>query len=551
MARRLVPFLALVGLLAAGWASVPAQQQSAPPTVIIRVRSIDSLLADSKYVITLAGQKEIADQFEGVIQSMIGPKGLDGIDTKRPFGFYGSIGPDGIDSTGVVLIPVADSKAFVSFMDRLNLNPKEEKDKNGTYRFTPPNSPIDAFFRFANNYAYISTHIDVDKAKGALAPNALLTPAQVFPASGMPAAGISFRIDRIPNGIKQLALQQFELKLAEEKNKEQPNETEAQKKLKGVLLDEISKRISGLVKDGSELSLNFDVDRKKNELSAELNLSGVSGSQLAKDIATIGQSQSLFASSLGSDSGLGLLVRLVLPEDVKKAMAPVIDEGIEQGLKEIKDDARRQRGQQFMEAVKPTMKSGDVDFAFTIRGPTAKKQYTVLMGMKVQGGPKIEAALQEMLKGERAEEQARYKWGADKAGGVAINALDVKKELEKFQELLGSEPLYFAFRQDAVLAAYGADGLAALKQALAAKPAATTAVQFNMFLKRFEPIVSFTQNADVGKAVQDAFGSGKDNDVVRFSVQGGSSLQARFSIKGEVITFLAKVSALQKKDAGN
>jgi hypothetical protein len=71
-------------------------------------------------------------------------------------------------------------------------------------------------------------------------------------------------------------------------------------------------------------------------------------------------------------------------------------------------------------------------------------------------------------------------------------------------------------------------------------------MQFNLALRRFEPILSFTQNEAAGKVVQDAFGAGKDNDIVRLSVEGGKSLRARFSIKGQVVTFLAKMAELQK-----
>lgn len=550
--RRLIPLLALVGLLAGSVSSVPAQKKKAAPgpTLVVRVRSIDSLLADAKYLMILGGQKEVAEQLEGVILSMIGPKGLDGIDTKRPFGLYGSVGPNGIDSNGVVLVPIADQKAFLSFLDRLNLNPKELKGQNGLYRFTPPNSQVDAYFRFANDYVYVSAHIDVDQAKNAVETSAVLPPAQIFPAGPIPAAGLSIRIDTIPDGIKQLILQQLELKFAEAKEKDEPGESEAQKKLKQATIDEIARNISLLIKDGGELAFSLDVDRQKDELATEFSLSGVAGSKLAKDIATIGQAESLFASGLGSDSALGLLVRLVLPAEVKQAMAPVIDEGVAQGLKEIKDDMRRARGEKFLEALKPTLKSGDVDTAFTIRGPTANKQYLALLGIKVQDGPRLESALRDYIKGERPEEQARYNWGAEKAGNVAIHSLDIRKELAKHQQLLGSEPLYFAFRQDAILAAYGDGGLAALKQALTAKPAPTTATQFNLALKRFEPILSFTQNEQTGKAIQDAFGSGSGNDVVRLAVDGGKSLKARFSVKGPVITFIAKVAEIQK-NAGN
>ena len=67
---------------------------------------------------------------------MAGDKGLEGIDTKSPFGIYGSVGADGFDSSAVGMIPVANEKAFLDLLERLNLKP--EKDEGGVYTVVPP-----------------------------------------------------------------------------------------------------------------------------------------------------------------------------------------------------------------------------------------------------------------------------------------------------------------------------------------------------------------------------------------------------------------------------
>ena len=139
---------------------------------------------DAKYIMTMAGQEELAKQLDGMLKSMVGKEGLKGIDTKRPLGFYGTVGKNLVDSTGVALVPVADEKAFVELLDGMNLNVKKGQD--GVYSFTPPNSPADAYFRFANKYAYIAP-----ASKDAIAKDKLLVPASVLAEKSDSAFAIS------------------------------------------------------------------------------------------------------------------------------------------------------------------------------------------------------------------------------------------------------------------------------------------------------------------------------------------------------------------------
>src|SRR5947209_12284985 len=46
------------------------------PTLVARVKSLDGLIADAKYVAGLAGLKEQATQFEKMIPAFLGPKGV-------------------------------------------------------------------------------------------------------------------------------------------------------------------------------------------------------------------------------------------------------------------------------------------------------------------------------------------------------------------------------------------------------------------------------------------------------------------------------------------
>src|SRR5688572_2529478 len=100
--------------------AIEAGAPAAPPTFVVRVRSIDTLIENAKLLVTLAGREEIAQQVEGLIKAKIGVKGLEGIDTKRPIGAYGRFGKEIDDIAGAVLVPIADEKAFVGLLEDQN-----------------------------------------------------------------------------------------------------------------------------------------------------------------------------------------------------------------------------------------------------------------------------------------------------------------------------------------------------------------------------------------------------------------------------------------------
>ncbi|HEY1376942.1 MAG TPA: hypothetical protein VGF55_09110, partial [Gemmataceae bacterium] len=89
-------------LLAVLAAALPARaaDDAATPTLLVRVKSLDGLMADAKYLAGLAGHEEQARQIEGMLPQFLGPKGLagTGLDTTKPIGLYGILTPGVQDS---------------------------------------------------------------------------------------------------------------------------------------------------------------------------------------------------------------------------------------------------------------------------------------------------------------------------------------------------------------------------------------------------------------------------------------------------------------------
>src|SRR5439155_26713167 len=113
---------------------------------------------------------------EGFVKSWIGSKGLDAIDTKRPLGLYGSLDANLLESTAVLLVPIADPKAFLGLVEGFDLKPKKEDDD--IYSMTVEKVPFPIYFRFANKYVYATV-----REKTALDKNKLLDPTKVLTAN--------------------------------------------------------------------------------------------------------------------------------------------------------------------------------------------------------------------------------------------------------------------------------------------------------------------------------------------------------------------------------
>src|SRR5215471_21784561 len=215
--------VAVVALLALA-VPVRAADDKKTPTLIVRVQSLDGLIADARYLATLAGREEEAKQAEGFLKQFTGEKGIEGIDTKRPMGAYAFLGENVIDSEAVVLLPVADEQAVLALLKRLNLT--AEKDKDGVYSFQLPKPNVPIYFRFANKYVYVTA-----RDKDAIEEKRLLAPAVVLPAGEIGATSATFNLEGVPEDIRKMILGQAEMRLGNLKEK-QEKETKTQHALR-------------------------------------------------------------------------------------------------------------------------------------------------------------------------------------------------------------------------------------------------------------------------------------------------------------------------------
>ncbi len=526
MRTRLLPFATLV-VFTAAWPVAAQEKKPAKPTLVVRIAPLEHLVADAGYLGGLVGKGNEAEQAGQML------KGLDGVDTTKPLGLYGYLGPNGIDSEAVVLVPVSDEKAFRDKLEQFNL--KAEKDGD-LYKVDVPQIPFPVYMKFANKYAYLTV-----RDKEPLGNDRLLDPAKVLAGSGTASAVVN--LDEIPKELKEIALTQSELQLANAKEKDMSGETKAQKQFRVAVLDEAFARFKDLLNDGGTLSLRFDLNRKAGDLTVEAALAAKSGTKLAEGIAGLGQTTSVAAGVVGGrDAAMTVRIDAALPERLRKALGPVIEEAFQQALEKEKDEAKRKLAEPLLKVIAPTAKMGQLDAGLSLRGPGDDGLYTLLAALKVKDGKALEQAAKDALK-ESPQTQKGLSLDFAKVGDVSIHKVVPDKVDEETRRTFGDNPVYIAFRDDALIVGGGPGGLDALKSAVSAGPASGKIFQAEVAFARSVKLMA-NENKEAPAIAKRVFKGGDDTLVV--TLDGGQALTLSLKMKAQLVKFFTEAEQAKK-----
>lgn len=529
-------------------AALPVPARAADePAIVLRAKSIDQLLGDFQYLADMAGQGDKAKEALAQIDKFRDAnKGFRGVDGKRPFGGFGNIGPNILDSSIVVLVPVSDEKAFLGLLEENKVQLTKEKD--GAYSVAVPNAqiPVAIYLRFIKSYACIAVG-----DRDALAPDKLSDPATVLTGkkSGE-AVAASVRIDKIPDAVKQLALGQLELQVANLQDQKIEGETEAQKRAREASTKETVEQITAVIKDGREMALTLDLDRQNGTIGVEFSLSALPNTKLHKMFAEQGTSMSRVAGLLTGDSVARANFRSAVAEGSRPALIASLEETVRKGLAEEKDEAKRRLGEKLFQVLEPTLKAGEIDAAAEMRGPTSKNLYTLVAASQVKDGKTIAAALPEIVKDLPEASRKHVQVNAESAGDVKIHRVDVHKGEgwdADAKKTFGDNPLYFAVAPEMMVFALGDEALAAVKQALKVQPKSVQPMRIEASVARL--VAAFPGKhtpQEIAKAAEAAFGGKSGQDTVRMVLEGGDAVRMRIDAKVALLKFVATLEEGKK-----
>jgi hypothetical protein len=504
----------------------------------LQIHSVAKLLEHVKFITTAANRNDMYEQLVKAGPAVLKTPGTPDLDLNKPLGAYAQVQPGSKSPTFVVLIPVGDKAKFTTA-----LNLPETPAPDGNYYFQiAPDAPKNAL-RFAHGYAYVCVAEPYPKSDADL-----LKPDQVF--SDEPATiSARLRIDRLPN----LAMPRAELKKDTDAMRTSllQDRTKAQREFAEKCMDGVLNLFADFQEGARELSFTVDMNHKTRKLTFELRLDAVEGSELAKTLAGIGEMNSLFGEYAEGDAAFRFLLHAKMTDELRALWVPFMRETTQIVLQKDADDpAALKEFKQIMQALHPTIESGELDIAARMRAQNGKLSAS-LFGIKAPSSQAVEKLLKDKVAQLKDPlERKLYRWDAEKVDGVGLHELDFPGLLPPLlAEVQGDNPYYLAFRKDAVLAASGPDARAELRKAIRSVPKQAPPFLLEVNVKHMVEILP--DDGIERKLARKHFTDG-DMGQVQLSLRGGDPARLRLQLDLSLLAFIMELMPTQigigKKD---
>ena len=591
MSRRLIgSWVVLLGALVAA-PSLPAQ------IVVVSSKSAASALEDLHSLLLPMLTEEQAAPVVQALDQFAKPESTPGLDRSRPLGAYLDLPKQpGQQPSIVAFLPVTDGAAFLKFLAAQGVAVDDQPTAPGfSHQVTPPAGMPPLFALVTPQYAFFTN--DATGAPGLRG----LKPATLLNQKGEAGfLSLDVRLDRIPPQYKQLFVQGFQQSLEKEKvRRDGEDDATYQGRMIGGQM--ASDGIMAMVNDGKRLSLDQRIDRDHGRLVTDLRFEATPGSPSAAALKTFGRRESLFRG-LGRDSAMGFWSSLPLTESLRK----VLTDGFAKARKEAEekaqkddDDAAKHLTAKLFDALTPTVEADEIDMGVAIRGPFPKPGqdplYVVAFGIKVKDGKKIEQTLRDGLADAKPEVRAQVALDLEKAadGVTSIHRVraddddddddddkakdDEKKDKAKDDDAkanakadddddddekddakakraadlqarrFGEPFVYFAFRENQVIAAVGENGLTVVKEILDSATPPTTGpsspLEITVSMSKLAALTDDANKTLARDAAAEVFQGPTDGkDRVRASLRGtDDALRIHSTLDLPVLRFLAQI----------
>jgi hypothetical protein len=522
--------------------SLPAVRAADPivPVVELRVKAINDLLGYAGYVGGMIGQEEQMEGLANLAKAFTNKKGLEGFDTKRPIGIYSGVTKDVSDSPVIALVPVVDETTVLAFLkDKANLQWKKDGD---VYEVNIPQLPQPVFFKFADGYlhATIGNKATLDRA---------LAPKTVFAKDTGAVLSLAVHLDRIPADVKKVLLGQVEFQLQKHKDEMKNREPSAAKRRAAAFaLDGTAAMLKSVLDDGQSIGLTFAVAPDTDDLTLELALSPKSGSALATAIAGAGQKATATAGRVAvKHPALAASINLALPDKWKEKLVPVVDDFLNEVEASI-DPAFAEYLKKILASFEPTMKAGELDFAFNLNGPNDDGKHELQTFLKMKKGLDLIDALKEFAKIFPAS-HIEPKFDTATINKVGVHSMTIHENPDDLVRMFGSNKIWMGNGEEMLAFSFEPEGKG-LKKALAETTKSDAILSAEFAVAR---LAVMTAEADhrpkLQKMVKEIFGSTPTagNDTVKLKVTGGNAVTIRLTAKGKGLKTLAAIDKAKKE----
>ncbi|MEX2142180.1 MAG: hypothetical protein WD894_23130 [Pirellulales bacterium] len=504
MKKLLFSLFALVAFLA-GQAQVSAQAMK--PVVVVSLAGYDELMSDVDFVGQITGIPMLSAQMaeEGLKQVTQG-QGLKGLDKKKPWGGV-LLSDGGFGFKFLVFVPVSDVKGLIEvFTGPFGFTAKDVG--NGVLEVQGP-APQSGFAKTQGAYTFFAQNA-ADLADLPKDPEALL-------------AGLNKEYDfavrafvqNVPQVFRDQILGGLRMGMQFSLQQQNPGEDPQAFALRKQLVEQQLTQMETLFKELDTFTVGAKIDGAAKTANLDIGVTVAAGSEMAKQLAKIGDVQTDHAGFLLPDAAVNMTaVGVVSPQEIEQANTMIKSLG-EQAKNEIDKDSSfpdaktRDTAKEILadliDVVTKTVATGKIDFGATVL--LAPESATIVAGGTVADGATVESALKKFVEMAQSE-LPEVKLNAGKLDGITLHTMSIPIPEANVQKAFGeTADLVVGIGAKSVHLAFGRNATEALKKVVDHSTANTakTVPPFQM-IASLTPILTFANsvepNPDVANVVQ-------------------------------------------------
>ncbi len=524
-----VPLL-LVGATWALLAPGALHAQKDKPTFVVRMAPIENLMGDILHIAKVIGREGEVQMAETLLKNFTGGGGIEGLDSTKPWGVYGKIGPGGIDSEGVLVVPIADKKKFLGFLEKVGQKPEEKK---GLYTLNIDQSPFPLFFRFEKGYLWGTI-----RDEKSIDTDSLPDTAQLLPASKTGFMSLTFDFAGIPEEIKKMVIGQVEVAVGQAKEKALDEKDPIQRRGQILGAEGAGSTMIQMLKEGGELSVKVDLNKTSNDLALEFSFEGKPGSNLAKELAQLGARKGVSGGFAGDDSAYSFGLNFGISDRFAKLLLEEFNKAVADSLAKdnVPDPKQKELALKVVDLLRPLIASGNVDLGWDIRGPGPNGKFNIIAGLGIANAKKIEELIRDVAT-QVPELKNVIQLDVAKTDKVTIHRIVVEPLPKEIRDIVGTGPILVGFAEGAIYVGVGSEGQKNI-EAQAAKGKTTSALfAFDVHMARAVTLMAKTQPEAIG-AARKAFDGKSGQDLIEIKVASGGKLVVKLSMKTQVLAFL-------------
>ncbi len=519
------------------------------PVAVITLSGYDELKQDVNFLGTLAGQPDLAAQFEPFIMGF-----TQGLDKAQPLGLVLNSGGM-MGFTGVLCLPVGDVAAFLKNLQAFGITSADAG--NGMLQISAHGQTL--FSKQGTGWTYLSMMPD-------MLQNVPADPGQLLgDLSKEYDLGLRAHVQNIPEPFKNQAVESIKAGM-DSGMKPMPNESDEKFQARKAMTSAQVEQLVRLINEVDQLTFGLSLDNKQQRALIDFVYTAVPGSKLAEQLALNADAKTNFAGFFQPDAaGMMMFASKIQESDIAQteqmfdALRQQAQTAIDEDSDLPSDEAKtivKSAVDDFMDALVATVKAGAMDGGAVLN--ISPQSMSIVAGGFIADPAKVESGLKKLAElGKEEPEMPAINWNAESHNGINFHTLSVPTPDEAEPKQLFGDTIDIAvgIGQQSVYFSLGRDCLAAAKKVIddsAATPNKSIApMELSVALGQiFSTIAAFEKDDEAVKMVAEALQSeatGRDHvRIVAQPIENG--LRSRFEIEeGALRAFGVAVKAEQMK----